>query len=166
MKVCVKLFLLVVFFFPPECVLTSGRELFGVDDFGGVLLACAEFDAAAHHGEGSPGKDKTGGRGRGRSLRRRRRSRLRSRLVSVVSRRSGWPLSHPDVPSAFTRNLTWICDVQILATRETTNWHLGRLWCALTSIENEQIQCFLKLSLFNLHWLLNDWQLLLTVPTV
>lgn len=29
--------------------LTSGRELFGVDDFGGILLAGAEFDAAAHH---------------------------------------------------------------------------------------------------------------------
>lgn len=51
---------------PPECVLTSGRELFGVDDLGGVLLTGAEFDAAAHHGEGSPGKHRTGGRGGGK----------------------------------------------------------------------------------------------------
>lgn len=29
--------------------LTSGGELFGVDDFGGVLLARAELDTAAHH---------------------------------------------------------------------------------------------------------------------
>lgn len=51
------------FFFPPVCVLTSGRELFSVDDFSGVLLASAKFDAPAHHGEGSPGKHKKSGQG-------------------------------------------------------------------------------------------------------
>lgn len=36
--------------------LTSGRQLFGVDYFGGVLLSRAQLDASAHHRKGSPAK--------------------------------------------------------------------------------------------------------------
>ena len=38
--------------------LTSGWELFGIDDFGSVLLASAQFDTAAHHWKRSPGKQR------------------------------------------------------------------------------------------------------------
>lgn len=41
--------------------LTSCWELFGVDDFGGILLACAKLDTAAHHWKGPPGKKKDRG---------------------------------------------------------------------------------------------------------
>lgn len=44
--------------------LTSGWEFFGVDDFGSIFLACAEFDTAAHHWEGPPGKQRQGTEGR------------------------------------------------------------------------------------------------------
>lgn len=82
-------------------ILTSGRELFGVDDFGGVLLACAEFDTAAHHWEGPPGKQRQGDR--------------RRRWVSFVSIKSasqlsGWPHSCPRLPLCYQGTLIWMPD--------------------------------------------------------
>lgn len=43
-------------------VLTSCRQLFGVDYFGGVLLSRAQLHTSAHHGKGAPARhgDKSG----------------------------------------------------------------------------------------------------------
>lgn len=38
----------------PADTLTSCRQLFGVDDFGSILLSCTQFDTSAHHWKGSP----------------------------------------------------------------------------------------------------------------
>ena len=37
-----------------ESRLTSGGELFGVNDFGRILLACAQLDTSAHNRKRSP----------------------------------------------------------------------------------------------------------------
>lgn len=39
-------------------VLTSCRQLFGVDYFCGIFLSCTQFNTSAHHGKGSPVKQR------------------------------------------------------------------------------------------------------------